>query len=79
LNEEPPAGPRAPQDAALREMRSVFDGARFVATPVYARSALRTGDTFAGPAVIEQYDATTYVAPGWDVRVDTLGNVRMER
>jgi N-methylhydantoinase A len=79
LNEAAPAGPHPPENAALRETRSVFDGARFVATPVYARAALRTGDAFAGPAVIEQYDATTYVAPGWDVRIDTFGNVRMER
>ena len=32
----------------------------------------------AGPAVIEQYDATTYVAPGWRAQVDGFANVVLE-
>ncbi|MGB8265239.1 MAG: hypothetical protein WCE44_02835, partial [Candidatus Velthaea sp.] len=64
---------------ALRETRAVFDGTAFVATPVFARAALAPGDAFAGPAVVEQYDATTYVAPGWHARVDGFGNLVLER
>ena len=73
----PPA--RAPESRALRERRDAYDGAAFVDTPVYDRGALRPGDAFDGPAVIEQYDATTYVAPGWHARVDGFGNLMMER
>jgi N-methylhydantoinase A len=69
---------RAPEARALREHREVYDGARFTATPVYGRAHLRPGDAFAGPAVVEQYDATTYLAPGWDARVDGFGNLVME-
>ena len=45
---------------------------------VRARALLRPGDAFDGPAVVEQYDATTYVAPGWTARVDGFGNLVME-
>ena len=69
---------RAPQDDALSERRSVYDGAAFVDTPVYARARLQPGDAFAGPAVIEQYDATTYVAPRWNARIDGFGNLVLE-
>ncbi len=70
---------RAPEGRALREMRPVFDGTDFADTPVYGRAVLRPGDAFDGPAVVEQYDATTYVAPGWSARVDELGNLVMDR
>ena len=69
---------RAPEQRALRERRDVFDGTAFVDTPVYGRAHLRPGDVFDGPAVVEQYDATTYVAPGWAARVDGFGNLVME-
>ncbi len=40
-------------------------GGDFVDRPVYAREALRPGNRFAGPAIVEQMDATTLVPPGW--------------
>jgi len=58
---------------------TVFDGTAFVDTPVYGRPHLRPGDLFDGPAVVEQYDATTYVAPAWCARVDGYGNLVMEQ
>jgi N-methylhydantoinase A len=69
---------RAPEQRALRERREVFDGDTFVDTPVYGRAHLRPGDGLEGPAVIEQYDATTYLAPHWSARVDGYGNLVME-
>jgi N-methylhydantoinase A len=68
----------APPSDAVREMRKAFDGHAFVATPVLARAALLPGHGFAGPAVVEQYDATTYVAPGWNAHVDAFGNLVLE-
>jgi len=70
---------RAPEQRALRERREVFDGEAFVDTPVYGRPHLRPGDGLDGPAVVEQYDATTYLAPHWSARVDGYGNLVMER
>jgi N-methylhydantoinase A len=69
---------RAPEPRALRERRDVFDGAAFADTPVFNRALLRAGDAFDGPAVVEQYDATTYVAPAWSARVDGFGNLVLE-
>lgn len=69
---------RAPEARALRERRQVYDGVAFTDTPVYGRGHLRPGDAFDGPAVVEQYDATTYVAPSWSARTDAFGNLVME-
>ena len=48
-------------------------------TPVYDRSALQTGNELSGPAIIQQYDSTTVVEPGWSGRVDQWGTLRLER
>ena len=50
----------------------------FVATPIYARDALRPGNHFAGPAIVEQMDATTLVPPGTTARVDAYLNLILE-
>jgi N-methylhydantoinase A len=60
---------------APREWRAAWNGGEFLRTPVYAREFLSAGSAFAGPAVVEQYDATTYIAPGWNARVDAAGNL----
>ncbi len=50
-----------------------------VRAPTYQRSQLRFGDAFAGPALIFQYDTTTYVSPGWRAEVDTWRNLILRR
>lgn len=72
------AAVRAPLPGARTLEREAFDGERFVTLPVYARAELRCGDAFAGPAIVEQYDATTFVAGGWSAHVDTLANLVLE-
>ena len=69
----------APAQDALTERRAVYDGRAFVATPVFTREGLQPGDSFSGPAVVEQYDATTYIAPGWSAHVDPYANIVMDR
>jgi N-methylhydantoinase A len=49
-----------------------------IPVPVYARERLRAGHCFAGPAIVEQYDATTVVCPGQVVLVDAVGNLRID-
>lgn len=62
-------------DDALIERRPVwFDGAT-QETPVYDRQQLTPGLTFAGPAIVEQLDATTVVEPGDRVELDAYGNL----
>ena len=47
------------------------------ATPalVYERDGLAVGATIEGPAIVEQFDATTIVPPGWSGRVDDDGEI----
>jgi 5-oxoprolinase (ATP-hydrolysing) len=53
-----------------------FDG-KAVETPVYDRYALATGDSFPGPAIIEEREATTVVLPGDTVTIDETLNIRV--
>ena len=46
--------------------------------PVYDRERLLNGNRFAGPAIVEQMDATTLVLPGMTARVDALHNLILE-
>ena len=47
----------------------------FVDCPIYLRDDLHAGDGFAGPAIVEQMDCTTVIAPGWRARVDAAANL----
>ncbi len=51
----------------------------YVDCPIYDRYALPAEARFGGPAVIEEFDSTTVVHPGFAVRVDDVGNLIIER
>jgi len=59
--------------------RRVWDNGAFVDAVVYDREKLAAGATFAGPAIVEQYDTTTWIPAGWGARLDTGGNLVLER
>jgi 5-oxoprolinase (ATP-hydrolysing)/N-methylhydantoinase A len=63
--------------AALKGTRQAFFGDGFTDTPVYDRYALAAGTEIAGPAIIEEREATTIVAPGDRVTVDATGTLRI--
>jgi N-methylhydantoinase A len=66
-------------DDALIETRAVwFDGAA-TRCPVWERSRLPERARFAGPAIIEEFGATTVVPPGWAGWLDELGDIRLEK
>ncbi|WP_341992828.1 hydantoinase/oxoprolinase family protein [Azorhizobium sp. AG788] len=50
----------------------------FVPTPIYDREALKSGNRFSGPAIVEQMDTTTVVPPGMTARVDPYLNLILE-
>ena len=62
---------------ALKGERPVYfpENGEFVATPVYDRYALKSGDEFQGPAVIEERESTLIVGPGGRFRVAPSGNI----
>jgi N-methylhydantoinase A len=49
-----------------------------LATPTFAREALRAGNTITGPALIEEHASTTVVLPGDRMQVDAFGNLVIE-
>ncbi len=69
-----------PVEAALAgTRRAYFAGAGgMVDVPVYDRHGLRAGHRFAGPALVDQYDATTVICPEQVVTVDPIGNLIVE-
>jgi N-methylhydantoinase A len=55
-----------------------LDADRFVAAGIYDRALLKAGDKVDGPAVIEQFDATTLVLAGQAATVDPYGTLVIE-
>ncbi|MHA1589142.1 MAG: hydantoinase/oxoprolinase family protein [Candidatus Njordarchaeales archaeon] len=57
-----------------------FEGINdFIKTPVFLREKLCPGFEYEGPAIIEQYDSTTVVYPGWRFLVDEYENIIIMR
>ena len=71
------AGVRSVGAARKGTRAAWFDGG-VVDTPVYDRYALVTGARIAGPAIIEEREATTIVPPGRRVSVDAPERSRIE-
>lgn len=79
--------PRVPQrlvrdreNRAVQTMRKAYFGRElgWHDTPVIARSALG-GKARPGPLIVEEYDTTTVVRPGWSARLDRWNDIIMER
>ena len=71
-------GPDASLARADRGTRPVWFGGWHTAT-VHDRLALPIGAEIAGPAILEQPDATTVIDPGLIARIDAWGNVIVTR
>jgi N-methylhydantoinase A/oxoprolinase/acetone carboxylase beta subunit len=46
---------------------------------VYERDQLAPTATLEGPAIVEEFGATTVVPPGWAARLDEFGDLILER
>jgi N-methylhydantoinase A len=76
----PARAPAPPSPEAVKATRRVFfDTENAVETTIYDRERLAVGVTFAGPAIVEQFDATSVVPPGWRASVDRYRNLILER
>ena len=58
---------------------AIFTGNTEHIAPVYERTALRSGDRIAGPALIREANATTLVEPGWAAEVTALDHMLLRR
>jgi N-methylhydantoinase A len=67
--------------AEPKERREVYfaEAGGFVDCPIYDRYSLSGGARFDGPAVVEEFDSTTVVHPGYSVSVDETGNLVIEK
>ena len=77
--EAAPSQPRAIESAVKGSRDVFFDGRTPTMTTIYERDGLDIGVSVAGPAIVEQFDATTVVPPDWTARVDRNRNLILER
>jgi N-methylhydantoinase A len=69
-----------PSSAAVKGKRTIhFDGSTAIEATLYERDRLALGAVIAGPAIVEQFDATTVIPSGWTAKVDGLRNLILER
>ena len=71
--------PSDPTTARVRTRDVWFAATGFAPASVYWRNGLTSGTTITGPAIIEAFDSTTVIPPGWTARVDELGYLRLTR
>ena len=79
--------PRLPDRITLRRVTPPPAAARkayfgpdhgWLETPVVPRAALGDGPQ-TGPLIVEEYDCTTVIRPGWSARLDGWSNIVIER
>ncbi len=70
---------RSRTEAAAPPPRQAYFGAQrgWMQTPVVRRAALAV--PLAGPVIVEEYDATCVIPPGWRVCLDAGENILIER
>lgn len=51
----------------------------FTKIPVYKRDDLVRNQCIVGPAIVEEWTTTTVIPPGWDVVVDKIGNLILNK
>ncbi len=71
--------PQATVDAAHRGSRSVRMAGAWHETALYSRLDLPVGAEVPGPAILDQPDTTILVEPGFVARVDSFGNLILQR
>jgi len=72
------AAPGVALEDALVERRPVWFEGRAQDCPVWDRERLPEAAQLHGPAIVEEFGATTVVPPGWRGAMDAHGNLRFE-
>jgi len=76
LEKQPSRGGNA--EGALRKTQPLYHGKRWTSASVYDRSLLRPGNRIAGPALVVDYESTTFLPPGFTLVVDGFLNLVVE-
>lgn len=74
-----PASVPDSSDAVKGSRPICFDSNVPVEATIYERDKLAIGTIIKGPAIAEQFDATTVIPAGWTGRVDGFGNLILEK
>jgi N-methylhydantoinase A len=78
-HEEVSSSPGPARNARKGEREVWFDGAHAVPSALYQRDKLDPGAVLTGPAIVEQFDATTAIPPGWRATVDGFRNLVLSK
>jgi N-methylhydantoinase A len=66
----------SPRPAESKGRRTIhLDATAGYDATLYERDRLDVGAVIAGPAIVEQFDATTVIPPGWSAQVDRRRNL----
>jgi N-methylhydantoinase A len=76
-DEAAPASPRPSEPKGRRKIH--LDGATASEAALFERDRLDIGAVIAGPAIVEQFDATTVIPTGWRAQVDRRRNLILQR
>jgi N-methylhydantoinase A len=76
--ERPRSATTSPAAARAERTPVWFDGAAHDC-PVWERERLPERAALPGPAIVEEFGATTVIPPGWRGEVDAHGSLRLER
>ena len=68
---------RGKEDSARTRRRPIYANRAWHDALIVARENLAPGDRLEGPAVVEQFDATTVIEAGAVATVDPIGNMRI--
>jgi len=81
IEKPPPRGLEPGGVPEPKERRPVYfaEAGDYVECPIYDRYALGAGATLSGPAVVEEFDSTTVVHPGFGLAVDDVGNLVIQK
>ncbi len=60
---------------ALKGKRPVFSDGGFMESAIYDRAKLKPGNHLTGPAIVEQFDSTTFIKSGDKVSIDEYYNL----
>jgi N-methylhydantoinase A len=71
--------PKGAGSTASLGVQRVYHAGQWWDAQRYVRLDLPVGAQVAGPAILEQADTTVWLEPGFSARVDTLGNLLVER
>jgi N-methylhydantoinase A len=65
--------------ALINKRKVFFEQTGWIQTPIYLRDNLSFSNQIKGPAIIEQYDATTIIPSGWNGFVDEFLNMHLTK